>query len=111
MNSSATLERDGEPWLVAADVCKALEIGNPSQAIARLEDNEKMNTLISNEGAASGTSSMAFVNEPASTPLYWVPASLKPRCSNVGLRVKYFPMWRHSYPPFVGGWIRILDER
>ena len=58
------IERDGEPWFVAADVCKALEIGNPSQAIARLEDDEKMNTLISNEGAASGTSSMAFVNEP-----------------------------------------------
>ena len=58
------VDRDGEPWFVAADVCKALEIGNPSQAIARLEDDEKMNTLISNEGAASGTSSMAFVNEP-----------------------------------------------
>lgn len=56
--------RDGEPWFVAADVCKALDVGNPSQAIARLEDDEKMNTLISNEGAASGTSSMAFVNEP-----------------------------------------------
>ena len=40
------VERDGEPWFVAADVCKALEIGNPSQAIARLEDDEKMNTLI-----------------------------------------------------------------
>ena len=105
------VERDGEPWFVAADVCKALEIGNHSQALVRLEDDEKLTTLISNEGAASGTSSMAFVNEPASTLLYWVPASLKPRCSNVGLRVKYFPMWRHSYPPFVGNWIRILDER
>ena len=58
------VERDGAPWFVVADVCKALEIGNPSQAIARLEDDEKMNTLISNEGAASGTSSMACVNEP-----------------------------------------------
>ena len=58
------VERDGAPWFVVADVCKALDVGNPSQAIARLEDDEKMNTLISNEGAASGTSSMAFVNEP-----------------------------------------------
>ena len=58
------VERDGEPWFVAADVCKALEIGNPLQAIARLEADEKMIALISNEGAASGTSSMAFVNEP-----------------------------------------------
>lgn len=56
--------RDGEPWFVAADVCKALEIGNPSQALVRLEDDEKFTTLVSNEGAASGTSSMAFVNEP-----------------------------------------------
>ena len=58
------VERDGAPWFVVADVCKALDVGNPSQAIARLEDDEKMIALISNEGAASGTSSMAFVNEP-----------------------------------------------
>lgn len=25
-----TVERDGEPWFVAADVCRALEIGNGS---------------------------------------------------------------------------------
>ena len=55
--------RDGEPWFVVADVCKALDVGNPARAIARLEEDEKMSTLISNEGAASGTSSMAFVNE------------------------------------------------
>lgn len=56
--------KGGEPWFVAADVCRALEIGNPSQALARLDDDEKITTLISNEGAASGKSSMAFVNEP-----------------------------------------------
>lgn len=32
--------------IVAADVYKALEIGNPSQAIARLDEDEKENTLI-----------------------------------------------------------------
>lgn len=57
------VERDGEPWFVAADVCKALEIGNPSQALVRLEDDEKFTTLVSNDGAVSGTSSMAFVSE------------------------------------------------
>ncbi len=55
--------RDGEPWFVAADVCKALEIGNPSQAISRLEDDEKMNTLISNEGNQRGNPNMTVVNE------------------------------------------------
>ncbi len=40
---------NSEPWFLAADVCRALEISNPSQAITRLDDDEK-NTLIWNEG-------------------------------------------------------------
>lgn len=39
---------DGEPWFVAADVCAVLDIGNPSAAAARLDDDEV--TLISTEG-------------------------------------------------------------
>jgi anti-repressor protein len=43
-----TLTIDGEPWFVAADACRILEIGNPTQALTRLDDDER--TLISNEG-------------------------------------------------------------
>ena len=43
-----TTVKDGEPLFVAADVCRALEIGNPSQAVTRLDSDET--TLISNEG-------------------------------------------------------------
>jgi len=32
---------DGEPWFVAKDVCKVLELDNSSQAISRLDDDEK----------------------------------------------------------------------
>ena len=41
---------ENEPWFVAVDVCRALEIGNSSQAISRLDADEKMITPISNEG-------------------------------------------------------------
>ena len=41
---------ENEPWFVAIDVCRALEIGNSSQAISRLDADEKMITPISNEG-------------------------------------------------------------
>ena len=58
------VEHNGVPWFVVADVCKALDVGNPSQAIARLEDDEKMNTLISNEGNRRGNPNMTVVNEP-----------------------------------------------
>ena len=53
-----------EPWFVAVDVCRALEIGNSSQAISRLDADEKMITLISNEGNKRGNPNMTVVNEP-----------------------------------------------
>lgn len=53
--------RDGEPWFVAKDVCECLELGNPSQAIARLEDDERW--LISNE-ALRTNGETAVVSEP-----------------------------------------------
>ena len=55
---------ENEPWFVAVDVCRALEIGNSSQAISRLDADEKMITLISNEGNHRGNPNMPVVNEP-----------------------------------------------
>lgn len=52
------IEQNGEPWFVAADVCKALDIGNPTQALTRLDKDEV--TLISNEGYRE----MNFISEP-----------------------------------------------
>lgn len=36
-----TLNIENEPWFVAADVCKALEIGNPTDAMRRLDADER----------------------------------------------------------------------
>lgn len=32
---------EGEPWFVASDICKALDISNTTQAVQRLDDDEK----------------------------------------------------------------------
>lgn len=56
------VQLNGEPWFVAADVCRALEIGNPTQALARLDDDEK-NTVILNEGIP-GNPNKTIVSEP-----------------------------------------------
>ena len=61
-----TITQNGEPWFVAADVCRILEIGNPSDAMRRLDDDEKM-TLDSNDphtGHRGGAQSYNVVNEP-----------------------------------------------
>lgn len=53
--------RGDEPWFVAADVCRALEVKNPSDALCRLDADER--TLVLIEGASNGLPVNA-VNEP-----------------------------------------------
>lgn len=57
----ATILRDGEPWFVAADVCRALEIKNGRDAVAKLDDDEKGVGLTDTPG---GAQEMTIVNEP-----------------------------------------------
>lgn len=52
---------DGEPWFVATDVCEILEVGNVSQALNRLDDDEK-NTIILNDGKR-GNPNTAIISE------------------------------------------------
>lgn len=61
-----TIVRDGEPWFVAVDVCKSLEISNPSMALNRLDDDEKMtlNSTDGHSGKRGGAQSLNIVNEP-----------------------------------------------
>ena len=48
-NSIRTLAINNEPWFVAVDICKALNLSSPSMAIANLDDDEKY-TLSLTEG-------------------------------------------------------------
>ena len=54
---------ENEPWFVAVDVCRALEIGNSSQAISRLDADEKMITLISNEDNRPANKSQVEISD------------------------------------------------
>jgi len=46
----------GDAWLVAADVCQMLDLGNSSQAVAMLDDDEK--NVVTND-----TQDMDVINE------------------------------------------------
>ena len=95
---------NGEPWFVAADVCRALEIGNPTQALTRLDDDEKGNTLISNEGNR-GNPNFTIINESGLYAL--VLSSRKPEA-------KAFKRWiTHEVIPSIrkrGGYILNQDK-
>ena len=55
-----TVVQNGEPWFVAADVCRALDVGNSRQALTRLDDDEK--GVISSD-TPGGTQNFATVSE------------------------------------------------
>lgn len=54
------VEENGECYFVAADVCKALELTNPSKAVASLDDDEKG---VTNSYTRGGYQNMTTVNE------------------------------------------------
>lgn len=89
---------EGEPWFVAADVCRALGIGNSSDAVKRLDDDE--HALVSIEGLSRGNDKANIINEPGLYGL--VLASRKPEA-------KVFKRWiTHEVIPEIrktGGYI------
>jgi prophage antirepressor-like protein len=69
-HSVRTIEQDGEVWFVAADVCQVLDVANPTQAIRRLDDDERAmlnigNSVAINDGihAGAGNPNVNIINE------------------------------------------------
>ncbi|GAB3443838.1 BRO-N domain-containing protein [Insolitispirillum peregrinum] len=57
------LDQEGELWFVLADVCRVLELSNPSKAAERLDEDEK-DTLTNREGIASPqVQQLTIINE------------------------------------------------
>ena len=92
---AVTLE--GEPWFVAADVCRALGLGNSSMAVSKLDEDEKG---ISSIDTLGGEQKLGIVNEPGLYAL--VLSSRKPEA-------KAFKRWiTHEVIPSIrktGGYI------
>ncbi len=45
-----TIAKDGEPWFVAADVCKVLDLSNPTIAASRLDEDERAKFNLGRQG-------------------------------------------------------------
>lgn len=59
------IDRNGEPWFVLVDVCRAIDIKNPSDAASRLDADEKMTLALTEgqSGSRGGPRSMTVINE------------------------------------------------
>lgn len=59
--SVRTVAIDNEPWFVAADVCRALQLPDTHKAVGRLDEDEKGRNSVPTLG---GIQEMTVVNEP-----------------------------------------------
>ena len=59
-NAVRVVDIDGEPWFVAADVCRVLDIKNSRDAVADLDDDEKG---VVNTDTLGGKQEMRVINE------------------------------------------------
>lgn len=48
-----TVNQNGEPWFVAADVCRILELSNPTVATERLDDDERAKFNLGRQGEST----------------------------------------------------------
>lgn len=90
--------QNGEPWFVAADVCRALDVANHKDAIVRLDDDEKTGVALTDPHGRKQVTNV--INEPGLYSL--VLGSRKPAA-------KQFKRWiTHEVIPSIrktGGYI------
>ncbi|WP_426607434.1 BRO-N domain-containing protein [Pantoea anthophila] len=57
------IDKSGEPWFVAKDVCDALSISNNRDALNKLDEDEKATVGLTDAQAGSGAQSISLVSE------------------------------------------------
>lgn len=64
-NPVRVLMRDDDPWFVVTDVCRVLEIADPSSAVRELDEDEKMTPPImrSHSGQRGGARFLTLISE------------------------------------------------
>lgn len=94
MNEITTVEINGEIWFLANDVCKALDIKNTGDAVSRLDDDEKLLSVLPIGGqnrkvsiiSESGLYALAFKSSKPSAMRFrkWVTKEVIPSIRNKG---------------------------
>lgn len=88
------VQRDGQPWFVAADVCAILDIANHRDAVARLDDDERVSVTTTTSGGEqvvtaineSGCYRIVFRSRKASAKRFtkWVTSEVLPSIRRTG---------------------------
>ena len=94
LNNLTTIEIDNEIWFVASEVCNLLDIKNTSDAVSRLDDDEKLTSVIPISGqnrnvnliSESGLYALVFKSNKPSAKKFrkWVTKEVIPAIRKTG---------------------------
>jgi hypothetical protein len=94
LDNLTTVEIDGEVWFVASEVCKLLDIKNSSDAVSRLDDDEKLTSVLPIAGqnrsvnlvSESGLYALIFKSNKPSAKVFrkWVTKEVIPSIRKTG---------------------------
>ncbi|CAG9608020.1 BRO family protein [Pseudoneobacillus rhizosphaerae] len=110
-----TILKNNEPWFVAKDVCEVLEINNVTQAISRLDEDERSMFNIGRQGESN------IVNEPGLYTLIlgsrkpeakqfkrWITHEVLPMIRQTGGYVSNDEMFVNTYLPFADDHTKLM---
>lgn len=115
--------RDGDPWFVAADVCRILDLGNTAMAVSRLDDDEKGVATVDTLGgpqemlilAESGLYTLVFTSRKPEAKRFrkWVTGTVLPAIRRHGVYV-HGPAEAQAMPDMarqdVSNWLGLVRE-
>lgn len=95
MDNLTTIDIEGEVWFIASEVCKMLDIKNVSDAVSRLDDDEKNTIVITDRTSGnpnkliiseSGLYALAFTSKKPSAKAFrkWVTKEVIPAVRKTG---------------------------
>jgi prophage antirepressor-like protein len=94
MDNLTTVDIEGEIWFIAGEVCKLLDIKNTSDAVSRLDDDEKLLSVLPIAGqnrnvtliSESGLYALAFTSKKPSAKSFrkWVTKEVIPAIRKTG---------------------------
>lgn len=100
------IEKDGEPWFVAKDVCDILEISNPTVALQRLEEDERSKFNLGRQGETnvvneSGLYSLIMTSRKPEARAFrkWVTGEVLPTIRRTGGYVANDDLFIQTYLP------------
>ncbi len=88
-----TITRDGEPWFLAVDVCKALGIQNATDAVYEISDEDKLRQSLGLRGRTpwlineTGLYALVFKSRKANAKAFqkWVTGTVLPTIRKTGM--------------------------